>query len=82
MLYFDCPPYHPEPSPTEKLWAMVKNWVAMKNIAFQLQDIQKLAGEKFSSILKKSGCQCVNMNKKWKTYTSKINTLWTTLLNW
>jgi hypothetical protein len=32
------------------MWAMVKNWVAMKNITFQLQDVQKLAEEKSSSI--------------------------------
>jgi hypothetical protein len=30
------------------MWAMVKNWVAMKNVTFQLQDVRKLAEEKFS----------------------------------
>jgi hypothetical protein len=34
------------------MWAMVKNWVAMKNVTFQLQDVQKLAEENFSSITK------------------------------
>jgi transposase len=29
-------PYNPELNPTEKMWAMVKNWVAMKNVTFQL----------------------------------------------
>jgi hypothetical protein len=30
------------------MWAMVKNWVAMNNVTFQLQDVRKLAEEKFS----------------------------------
>jgi hypothetical protein len=42
------PPYHPKLNPIEKMWAMVKNWVAMKNVTFQLQDVRKLAEEKFS----------------------------------
>jgi hypothetical protein len=29
------------------MWAVVKNWVAMKNVTFQLQDVRKLAEEKF-----------------------------------
>jgi hypothetical protein len=45
-------PYHPELNPIEKMWAMVKNWVAMKNVTFQLQDVRKLAEEKFFSIAK------------------------------
>jgi transposase len=46
------PPYHPELNPIEKVRAMVKNLVAMKNVTFQLQDVRKLAEEKFSSITK------------------------------
>jgi hypothetical protein len=46
------PPYHPELNLTQKMWATLKNWVAMKNVKFQLQDVQKLAEEKFSSITK------------------------------
>jgi hypothetical protein len=46
------PPYHPELNPIEKMWAIVKNWVAMKNVTFQLQDVRKLAEEKFSFITK------------------------------
>jgi transposase len=45
-------PYHPELNPIEKMWAMVKTWMAMKNVTFQLQDVRKLAEEKFSSITK------------------------------
>jgi transposase len=46
------PPFHQELNPIEKMWAMVKNWVAMKNVTFQLQDVRKLAEGKFSSITK------------------------------
>jgi hypothetical protein len=46
------PPYHPELYPIEKMWAMDKTWVAMKNVTFQLQDVRKLTEEKFSSITK------------------------------
>jgi hypothetical protein len=49
---FCLPPYHPELNPIEKMWAMVKNWMAMKNVTFQLQDVRKLAEENFSSITK------------------------------
>jgi hypothetical protein len=45
-------PYHPEINSIERMWALVKNWVAMKNVTFQLQDVLKLAEEKFSSITK------------------------------
>jgi hypothetical protein len=30
------------------MWEVVKNWVAMKNVTFQLQDVRKLAEENFS----------------------------------
>jgi len=44
------PPYHPELNPIEKIWGIVKNWVATKNISFNLDDIKKLAEEKFQNI--------------------------------
>jgi hypothetical protein len=46
------PPCHPELNPIEKMWAVVKNWVAMKNVTFQLRDVRKLAEEKFFSVTK------------------------------
>jgi transposase len=46
------PPCNPELNTTEEMWTMVKNSVAMKNVTFQLQDVRKLAEEKFSSITK------------------------------
>lgn len=60
--------------------AMVKYWVAMKNIIFQLQNIHKLAKEKFSFILKKSGCQVCKHAQEVEDMNIQINTLWTTLL--
>jgi transposase len=47
------PHYHPELNPIEKMWTIVKNWVSMKNVTFQLQDVRKLEEEKFSSITKR-----------------------------
>ncbi|XP_047000502.1 uncharacterized protein LOC124616242 [Schistocerca americana] len=41
------PPYHPEINPIEMVWATVKNWVATKNVPFKLEDVWKLAEEKF-----------------------------------
>jgi hypothetical protein len=34
------------------MWAMNKNWVAIENVTIPLQDVRKLAEEKFSSITK------------------------------
>jgi transposase len=33
------PPYHQELNPIEKMWAMDKNWVSMKNVTYQLQEV-------------------------------------------
>lgn len=44
------PPYHPELNPIEKIWAIVKNWVAARNVTFKLADVEALARNKFASI--------------------------------
>lgn len=44
------PPYHPELNPIEKIWAMMKNWVAARNVTFKLKDVEVLAREKFAAI--------------------------------
>jgi hypothetical protein len=77
------PPCHPELYPIDKMWAMIKNWVAVKNVTFQLQDVRKLAEEKFSSITKDEWLPYVNTYKKWRRNTYKMNT-WSTTLprNW
>jgi transposase len=37
------PSYHPELNPIEKIWASVKNWVAVHNTTFKLKDVEQLA---------------------------------------
>lgn len=44
------PPYHPELNPIEKIWALIKNWVASKNVTFKMADVRKLVEEKFCSV--------------------------------
>lgn len=44
------PPYHPELNPIEKIWAIVKNWVAARNVTFRIADVEALARTKFASI--------------------------------
>ncbi len=44
------PPYHPELNPIEKIWANVKNFVASHNTTFQLDDVEKLARQRFEQL--------------------------------
>lgn len=44
------PPYHPDLNPIEKIWALVKNHVATCNTTFKLDDVWKLAVEKFNNV--------------------------------
>lgn len=44
------PPYHPKLNPIGNIWAIVKNWVATKNVIFKLDNVEKLAREKFALI--------------------------------
>lgn len=44
------PPYHPELNPIEKIWATVKNWVAVNNTTFKLADVETLTRQKFAEI--------------------------------
>jgi transposase len=44
------PPYHPEFNPIEKIWAIVKNWVAARNTTFKMADVEDLARQKFDSV--------------------------------
>jgi hypothetical protein len=46
------PPYRPELNPIELIWATVKKWVADRNVTFRMEDVIKLADEKFASISK------------------------------
>jgi transposase len=47
--FLRLPPYHPGLNPIEKIWALVKNWVASHNITFKTDDIVQLL-YKFSSV--------------------------------
>jgi transposase len=44
------PPYHPELNPIEKIWALVKNYVAANNTLFTLKAVKKLAEDKFNIV--------------------------------
>jgi hypothetical protein len=44
------PPYHPDLNPIEKMWAIVKNRIAAKNVTFKLQDVQHLAEQNFAAV--------------------------------
>lgn len=44
------PPYHPELNPIEKIWALVKNWVASRNTTFRLADVENLTRQKFAEV--------------------------------
>jgi hypothetical protein len=43
-------PYYPDLNPIEKIWGIVKNRVAAKNVKFKLRDVQQLAEENFASV--------------------------------
>ena len=44
------PPYHPELNPIEKIWALVKNWVASRNMNCKLEEVEKLTRQKFNEV--------------------------------
>lgn len=44
------PPYHPELNPIEKIWALVKNWVASRNTKFTLGEVEALTRQRFSEL--------------------------------
>lgn len=52
-MFSDCPPppHHPDLNPIEMVWPTVKNYVAQKNMSFQLNDAIKMTEDKFKEIL-------------------------------
>lgn len=44
------PPYHPELNPIEKIWGILKNYVASKNVAQNLTSIMALINERLEMI--------------------------------
>lgn len=39
------PPYHPELNPIEKIWGIVKNRIAVRNVTYKMEDVRRLAEE-------------------------------------
>ena len=73
------PPYHPELNPIEKIWGIVKNWVAQKNVTFRLDDVRRLAEEKFSSVTKEEWVSVCDHVKNIEKKLSKVNMCWIVL---
>lgn len=44
------PPYHPDFNPIENIWAMIKGYVAKKNVSMNMDTIMRLAKEKVDTI--------------------------------
>ncbi|CAK1602201.1 unnamed protein product [Parnassius mnemosyne] len=44
------PPYHPDFNPIENIWAMVKGYVAKKNVSMNMDTIMRLTKEKVDAI--------------------------------
>jgi hypothetical protein len=57
------PPYHPELNATEKIWAIVKNWVAARNVILSYR-ILKLAEEKFALVTREEWVSVCNHVKE------------------
>lgn len=60
------PPYHPELNPIEKIWALVKNWVASRNTTFKLADTEALARQKFDAVTQQEWINICNHVKKYE----------------
>jgi hypothetical protein len=58
------PPYHPALNMTEKIWAVVKNWVAARNVTFNLHYSKKLAEERFSLVTREESVSVCNHVKE------------------
>lgn len=70
------PPYHPELNPIEKIWALMKNWVAARNITFKINDIIELAEQKFSRVSPEDWSNvCSHVDAVVQQYIQKENLL-------
>jgi hypothetical protein len=58
------PPYRPEFNPVEKIWGVVKNWVATNNVTFKLNDVEALARRKFAELAPEVWVNTCNSVKK------------------
>jgi hypothetical protein len=58
------PPYHPELNPIELIWVLVKNYVAAHNVTFNLDDVWKIAVDKFNNVkMEESKKNCDHVTK-------------------
>ncbi|KAJ3646178.1 hypothetical protein Zmor_006343 [Zophobas morio] len=68
------PPYHPELNPIEKIWALVKNYVAQRNVTFKMSEVKTLAENKFKEITANEWWPiCEHVKKVEKEYFIKEN---------
>lgn len=58
------PPYHPELNPIEKVWALVKNYVAQHNVSFKMDDVELLTRQKFADVTKEQWDSICQHTKK------------------
>lgn len=65
-LVLRLPPYHPELNPIEKIWALVKNWVAAHNTTFKLSDTEALTKQKFQEVSEKEWFDICQHVKKYE----------------
>lgn len=70
------PPYHPELNPIEKIWALVKNWVAARNVTCTMKDVKTLTEERFAAITKDDWASvCSHVDKTVSEFMEKEHIL-------
>ncbi|XP_072398085.1 uncharacterized protein [Diabrotica undecimpunctata] len=60
QIVLRLPPYHCELNPIEKIWAQVKNEVALKNTTFKLKEVKKLLLQALENVTTTHWQNCVN----------------------
>jgi hypothetical protein len=68
------PLYHPELNATEKIWAIVKNWVAARNVILNYRTL-KLAVEKFALVTREEWVSVCNHVKELEKKYLRTNML-------
>jgi len=68
------PSYHPELNATEKVWAIVKNWVAARNVILSYRML-KLAEKKFALVTREEWMSVCNHVKELKKKYIRTNLL-------
>ena len=64
--------YHPEVNPIEKIWALVKTWVAARNVDFKIATVEQLTRQRFGEITAQDwGKICDHVDKIVNEYMQK-----------